>query len=162
MAAASSRAALPKLPFGLSLLDEEPNPEEPWLRDSDIHPQDNNEQGGKGDAADGVGDGGMAAISEPLSQGATGNSASSAEPDKVYSVAPETLALLPSASSLVSPELTHVPARGARVTKMVARKSVVSGRREDPVAMVDSDLSKSTAGHYREEKHAGPSNDTEG
>jgi hypothetical protein len=45
---------------------------------------------------------------------------------------------------------------------MVARKSVVSGRQEDPVVvMVDSDSSEST-GHYREEKHANPRDDTEG
>jgi hypothetical protein len=47
------------------------------------------------------------------------------------------------------------------MTKMVAHKSVVSGRREDLVVMVDSDLSEST-GHYGEEKHADPSIDTEG
>jgi hypothetical protein len=45
------------------------------------------------------------------------------------------------------------------MTKMVARKSVVSGRREDPVVMVDSDSSEST-GHYGEGKHADPSDDT--
>jgi hypothetical protein len=111
MVAASSGAALPKLPFSLSLLDEEPTPEEPQLGDSDIDPQDNNEQGGEGDA-DGVGDGGTAAISDPLGQGATGDSTSGAEPVKVYSVAPETLALLQSASSLISPEVTRVPAGG--------------------------------------------------
>jgi hypothetical protein len=70
--------------------------------------------------ADGVGGGGTAAILDPLGQGAMGNSASGAEPDKVYSVAPETLALLQSASSLVSLELTRVPAWGVHMTKMVA------------------------------------------
>jgi hypothetical protein len=47
------------------------------------------------------------------------------------------------------------------MTKMVARKSMVYGRQEDLVVMVDSDLSEST-GHYGEEKHADPSDDTEG
>jgi hypothetical protein len=51
--------------------------------------------------------------------------------------------------------------QGGHMMKMVACKSVVSGHREDPVAMVDSDLSEST-GHYGEEKHADPSDDTEG
>jgi hypothetical protein len=114
MAAASSGAAPPKLPFGLSLLDEEPTLKEHRLRDSDVDPQDNNKQGGEGDA-DGVGDDGTAAILDPIGQGATGNSASSAELDKVYSVAPETLALLRSASSLVSLELTRVSARGGGI-----------------------------------------------
>jgi hypothetical protein len=59
----------------------------------DVDPQDNNKQGGEGDT-DGVGNGGTAAILDPIGQGATGNSESGAEPDKVYSVAPETLALL--------------------------------------------------------------------
>jgi hypothetical protein len=45
--------------------------------------------------------------------------------------------------------------------KMVARKSMVSGHQEDPVVMVDSDSSESTW-HYGEEKHADPSDDTEG
>jgi hypothetical protein len=110
-AVASSGVAQPKLPFGLRLLDEEPTPEEPRLGDSDVDPQDNIEQEGEGDA-DGVGDGGTAATSDPIGQGATGNSASGAEPDRVYSVAPETLALLRSASSLVSLELTRVRAGG--------------------------------------------------
>jgi hypothetical protein len=88
----------------------------------------------------------MAAISDPIGQGATGNSASGAELDKVYGA----MALLQSASSLVSQELTCVPARGAHMTKMVARKSVVFGHREDLVVMVDSDLSEST-GHHGEE-----------
>jgi hypothetical protein len=42
--------------------------------------------------------------------------------------------------------------------KMVARKSMVSGRRDDLV--VDSDSSKSP-GHCGEEKHANPSDDME-
>jgi hypothetical protein len=101
-ASASSGAVPPKLPFSLSLLDEEPTLKEPRLGDSDVNPQDNNEQGGEGDA-DGVSDGGMAAILDPIGQGAMGNSASGADPDKVYSVAPETLALLRLTSSLISP-----------------------------------------------------------
>jgi hypothetical protein len=75
-------------------------------------------------------------------------------------MAPETLAILQSASSLVSPDIARVPAGGLCMTKMVARKSVVSGRREDPVVLADSDSSEGTE-DYGERKHANPSDDTE-
>jgi hypothetical protein len=48
------------------------------------------------------------------------------------------------------------------MTKMVARKSVVTGCWDDPVVLVDSDYSSESTGHYGEEKHADPSNDMEG